>query len=50
MNIVDRIKKSVTGLIISSGDTVFQNILLKEINKGLEEEEEDVSVCWITLR
>jgi hypothetical protein len=31
MNIVDRIKKGVTELIISSGDTALQNILLKEM-------------------
>ena len=40
----------LTGLVTFCVGTAFWNTLLKEIYKGREDEEEDVSSCWMALR
>jgi hypothetical protein len=43
-------KESLNGLLTSCVITAFYNTLLKERYRGREEEEEEVSSYWMTLR
>ena len=43
-------KGSLDGLLTSCIITAFYNTLLKERDRGREEEEEEVSSYWMTLR